>query len=44
MLVFDVSPVVNLLLLLFLLFSQRRSFQRLLKELWVTWKQLCPRL
>ncbi|MBK9745830.1 MAG: IS1 family transposase [Chloroflexi bacterium] len=43
MLVFDVSVVVNLLFLLLLLFLQRRSLQRLVKQLWVTWQQHHPR-
>ncbi len=41
--VFDISLPLNLLLLLVLLFFQRRSLQRLLKHFWVTWQQHRPR-
>ncbi len=40
---FDVSLLLNFILLLVMLFLQRRILQRWLKQLWVTWQQQRPR-
>jgi hypothetical protein len=38
----DLALLLNFMLLLVLLFMQRRSLQRLVKQLWVTWQQHRP--